>query len=204
MNCDGEWNDGRQSRMVPTYADYYRTTGNLEYLERAVAASRASFAAMDMEENHDNGINDYRITQAEQLSVEPGIGLSPESLMHGDPSVHTGEGGGWTGFNWGPGGGLAATAYLERHFGNVWVDGRAKTAVAIDGATAEVTGWANGHIELSVANALQHLSAPYTARRNILLEFGNLVEEAYEITLNGQDMGQLKSETLEHGLQIEI
>ena len=33
MNTDGEWNDGRQSRFVPTYADYYVATGNLEYLE---------------------------------------------------------------------------------------------------------------------------------------------------------------------------
>ena len=69
MSCDGEWNDGRQSRMVPTYADYYLATGKIEYLERAVAASRSAFAAMDMEENHANGINDYRVTMAEQVQV---------------------------------------------------------------------------------------------------------------------------------------
>ncbi|MCY3713046.1 MAG: hypothetical protein OXH02_07140 [Gemmatimonadetes bacterium] len=204
MNCDGEWNDGRQSRMVPTYADYYLATGKIEYLERAVAASRASFAAMDMEENHANGINDYHVTMAEQVQVQPGIGLSPESLMHGDPRVHSGEGGGWTGFNWGPGGGLSATAYLERFFGGVWVDVEAQKVVAIDGVAAEAAGWSAGHIELFVGNALQHLALPYTTPRKIVVKFGNLVEETYRINLNDQDLGALTKETLKQGLEIEI
>lgn len=204
MNCDGEWNDGRQSRMVPTYADYYLATGKNEYLERAVAASRASFAAMDMEENHANDINDYRVTMAEQVQVKPGIGLSPESLMHGDPEVHSGEGGGWTGFNWGPGGGLAATAYLERHFGGVWVDGSSRKAVAIDGVTAEVTGWSDNAIELSVVNALGDLAMPHSARREIPLKFGHLVEDAYRIVVNKQHLGDFPRETLEMGLKIEV
>lgn len=204
MNCDGEWNDGRQSRMVPTYADYYLATGKIEYLERTVAASRAAFAAMDMEENHANGINDYRVTMAEGISVDKGIGMSPESLMHGDPKVHSGEGGGWTGFNWGPGGGLAAAAYLERHFGSVWVDVAAKKVVAIDGVAAEATGWTNGHIELSVTNALQQLASPYTARRRIVVKFGRMDEDIYRIRLSGQDRGALTKEILSQGLEIEI
>ena len=204
MNCDGEWNDGRQSRMVPSYVDYYLVTGKSEYLERAVAASRAAFAAMDMKENHENGINDYRVTMAEQLQVESGIGLSPESIMHGDPRIHSGEGGGWTGINWGPGGGLAASAYLERHFGNVWVDGRTKTAVAINGAIAVAKEWTDGHIELSVTNALRHLVSPYIERRTILLRFGYLADDAYKITLNGRDLGEQRRDSLEHGLEIEI
>lgn len=204
MNCDGEWNDGRQSRLVPTYADYYLATGRIEYLERAVAASRAVFAAMDMEENHANGINDYRVTMAEQVKVEQGIGLSPESLMHGDPRVHTGEGGGWTGFNWGPGGGLSATAYLERHFGSVWVDGAARKVVAIDGVCANLEGWTDGHLALSVTNALNQLPLPYTARRKVLVRFGRMDEDLYRIKLNDQDRGALTKETLAQGLEIEI
>ena len=204
MNCDGEWNDGRQSRLVPTYADYYLATGRIEYLERAVAASRAAFAAMDMEENHANGINDYRVTMAEQVKVEQGIGLSPESLMHGDPRVHSGEGGGWTGYNWGPGGGLSATAYLERHFGSVWVDVAARKVVAIDGVTDEATEWTNGHIELTIANALQQLTSPYTARRKIVVKFGRMDEDLYRIRLNDRDRGALTKETLARGLEIEI
>ncbi|MXW04806.1 MAG: hypothetical protein F4Z81_07020 [Gemmatimonadetes bacterium] len=124
--------------------------------------------------------------------------------MHGDPWVHSGEGGGWTGFNWGPGGGLSATAYLERHFGSVWVDVAAQKVAAIDGVTAEAIGWTNGHIELFVGNALQHLASPYTTLRKIVVKFGNLVEETYRIRLNDQDLGVLTKETLEQGLEIEI
>ena len=204
MNCDGEWNDGRQSRVVPSYVDYYLATGKIEYLQRAVAASRAAFAAMDMEENHANGINDYRITMAERLHVAPGMGLSPESIMHGDPWIHTGEGGGWTGFNWGPGGGLSATAYLERHFGGVWVDGRNQVAIAIDGVKAAEKGWSEDRIELSVANAMQHLDLPYDGRRTILVKFGNLVEDEYGIAVNGQELGTMRRERLEQGLDVEV
>ena len=204
MNCDGEWNDGRQSRMVPTYADYYLATGKIEYLERAVAACRAAFAAMDMEENHANGINDYRVTMAEQVQVEAGTGLSPESLMHGDPWVHSGEGGGWTGFNWGPGGGLSAAAYLERHFGGVWVDGSTRTAVGIDGVSTEIERWTDGHIALSVTNALERLVLPYTARRKVLVRFGNLMEDEFEITINGQSLGQMRRADLARGLEVEV
>ena len=204
MNCDGEWNDGRQSRMVPTYADFYLATGRIEYLERAVAAGRAAFAAMDMEENHANGINDYRVTMAEQVQVETGIGLSPESLMHGDPRVHSGEGGGWTGFNWGPGGGLSATAYLELHFGSVWADGGTRTAVAIDGVRATVENWTDERIGLSVENALRHLELPYDERRTVLIKFGNLVEEEYRIEVNGREMGQMRRAELEQGLEVVV
>ena len=204
MNCDGEWNDGRQSRLVPTYADYYLATGRIEYLERAVAASRAAFAAMDMEENHANGINDYRITMAEQVKVEQGIGLSPESLMHGDPRVHAGEGGGWTGFNWGPGGGRSATAFLERHFGGVWVDGAAQTAVGIDGVRATVEGWSDGQIALYVADALQDLASPYIGRRTVLVKFGNLVDDEYSIAVNGRGFGKVKRADLAQGLEVEV
>ena len=204
MNCDGEWNDGRQSRLVPTYADYYLATGRIEYLERAVAASRAAFAAMDMEENHANGINDYRVTMAEQVKVEQGIGLSPESLMHGDPRVHSGEGGGWTGFNWGPGGGLSTTAYLERHFGSVWVDVAAQMAVGIDGVCAKLEGWTDGHIALSVTNALNQLPSPYTAHRKVLVRFGNLADGEFEITINGQNRGQMRRANLAQGMEVEV
>ena len=204
MNCDGEWNDGRQSRLVPTYADFYLATGRIEYLERAVAAGRAAFAAMDMEENHANGINDYRVTMAEQVQVETGIGLSPESLMHGDPRVHSGEGGGWTGFNWGPGGGLSATAYLERHFGSVWVDGGTRKAVAIDGVRTTVENWTDERIGFSVENALRHLELPYDERRTVLIKFGNLVEEEYRIEVNGREMGQMRRAELEKGLEVVV
>lgn len=204
MNHDGEWNDGRQSRVVPTYADYYDTTGNLEYLERAVAACRASFAGMDMIENHANGINAYCINKAEGIAVETGTGYSPESLMHGAPRVLTGEGGGWTGFNWGPGGGLGASAYLEWRFGAVWVDGESRTVVPIDGVIVEVVQWDESRLELNIASALEALTHPCTGARPIKVKFGRLPMHDGSVTVNGHDYGNRDCEALSQGLDLTI
>ena len=87
MNTDGEWSDGRGARFVITYADYYTETGKIEYLERAIAASRAPFALMDMPENHNNDINQWVLGKqidardAAQGQAEPGMGYSGENAI---------------------------------------------------------------------------------------------------------------------------
>jgi hypothetical protein len=43
QNSDAEWSDARQSLAGNVLMDYYRTTGNVEYLERGVEALRAQF-----------------------------------------------------------------------------------------------------------------------------------------------------------------
>ena len=43
QNSDAEWSDARQSQCGNILLDYYRTTGNVEYLERGVAALRSQF-----------------------------------------------------------------------------------------------------------------------------------------------------------------
>jgi hypothetical protein len=49
MNVDAEFNDARQGLFVPLYLDLHRATGNVEYLERGVAALRACFTTMLIE-----------------------------------------------------------------------------------------------------------------------------------------------------------
>ena len=43
QNSDTEWSDARQSQCGNILLDYYRATGNIEYLERGVSALRAQF-----------------------------------------------------------------------------------------------------------------------------------------------------------------
>jgi hypothetical protein len=43
QNSDGEWSDARQSLAGEAILDYYRETGDAEYLERGVEALRAQF-----------------------------------------------------------------------------------------------------------------------------------------------------------------
>jgi hypothetical protein len=203
MNTDGEWSDGRQARFVSTYADYYEATGEVEYLQRAVAACRASFALMDMPENHLNGIN--RCVLGDNLSgnraagggAVAGKGYAGENIHHRGGDNHFS---GWTGMNWSSGGALAAAAYLDWRFGSVWVDCAAGMAVGVDGLAVVLDHCENGRVELTVENALGSLSEPFTQPRGITVRFGNMDRDAYEVIINGRSRGRCPVETLARGL----
>jgi hypothetical protein len=49
QNTDQEWSDARQGYAATVLADYYDATGNFEYLERAIAAARSTFAVAPWE-----------------------------------------------------------------------------------------------------------------------------------------------------------
>jgi hypothetical protein len=49
QNTDAEWSDARQGYAAALLWDYYKDTGNAEYLERAVAAARSTFAVAPWE-----------------------------------------------------------------------------------------------------------------------------------------------------------
>ena len=208
MNTDGEWNDGRQARFVPTFADYYLATGKTEYLERAVAACRAAFALMDMRENHANGINDVVMGKGLQVGKEvaggcaqPGMGYAGENIHHSgrDDSASL-----WTGMNWSSGGGLAASAYLERMFGSVWVDCAARRVTPIDGVTVASCDWRDGALALEVRSALATLTYPYSERRQISVRFGGVPGPGLAVRINGRDCGCPDGPALTNGLELEL
>ncbi len=49
QNTDAEWSDAREAYAAVLLWDYYKATGNGEYLERAVAAARSTFAVAPWE-----------------------------------------------------------------------------------------------------------------------------------------------------------
>jgi hypothetical protein len=49
QNTDAEWSDARQCYGAVLLWDYYRATGTAEYLERAIAAARSTFAVAPWE-----------------------------------------------------------------------------------------------------------------------------------------------------------
>lgn len=182
MNTDGEWNDGRQARFAATYVDYFLATGAREYAERAVAACRASFALMDIPENHANAINDVAMD-----AFGAGQGYAPENIHHAGKN----SGYGWSGMNWSAAGGLAASAYLERHLGAVYLDMAARRALAVDGVQVEVRRWEDRHIHLDIRSALRSLPVPYREARDVVIRAGgwDRAERAPEdvrLTLNGE------------------
>ena len=114
------------------------------------------------------------------------------------------SGDGWTGFNWGPGATLGASAYLERHFGHVWVDGQAKSVIPIDGTAAEIASWQDDTISLKVTNALEDLKYPYVEPREVVVKFGRLPNKVYTVTINGKAFENVSREGLAAGLTIAL
>jgi hypothetical protein len=49
QNTDQEWSDARQCYVADVLDEYYEATGEFEYLERAIAAARATFAVAPWE-----------------------------------------------------------------------------------------------------------------------------------------------------------
>jgi hypothetical protein len=58
QNTDQEWSDARQGYAATVLADYYDATGNFEYLERAIAATRSTFAVAPWENWAHTGYRD--------------------------------------------------------------------------------------------------------------------------------------------------
>ena len=58
QNTDAEWSDARQGYVAVLLWDYYQVTKNAEYLERAVAAARATFAVAPWENWAHTGFED--------------------------------------------------------------------------------------------------------------------------------------------------
>ena len=48
QNTDGEWCDHRQDYMAVTFMEYYRLTGNMEYLETKCCCSTSRFRSLSI------------------------------------------------------------------------------------------------------------------------------------------------------------
>jgi hypothetical protein len=114
---------------------YYNQTREEEYFERGVAALRASFALMFIPEHKKTIMKDM-----------PGIkskdyGFIPENYGHSGEDrcvlggIH---------FDCGSGSSASAAAYVERNFGDVYVDVEQKKAFGINGCIIDQVAIENG------------------------------------------------------------
>jgi hypothetical protein len=123
-NSDAEWNDARQSMFAATLMHYYNETREEEYFERGIAALRASFALMFIPEHKGTTMKDLPDMRSKDY------GFIPENYGHSGEdrfvpgSIH---------FDCGSGSSASAAAYVERRFGDVYVDVEQKKAFGING-----------------------------------------------------------------------
>ncbi len=128
MNTDAEWNDARQALFSTLLMDYYRLTGNREYMERGISALRASFTLMYIDDNR-------RVAPGNMRFIPPHeTGSVAENYGHFGFDYRT------TGIlqsDWGVGSACFASAYALKHYGDVYVDVGRKEAFGINGCTVD-------------------------------------------------------------------
>ncbi|MCK5130262.1 MAG: hypothetical protein KAQ68_10435 [Clostridiales bacterium] len=125
MNTDGEWNDARQAQFAETLSNYYDVTEDFIYLRKAIAATRAGFALMVIDENKDVCPKNYQGTGV-QFEVH---GSSAENYGHTGEDKRSYQ----SGFHWGTGSALVTAAAMKKKYGDIWIDLGNKKAIGIDG-----------------------------------------------------------------------
>jgi hypothetical protein len=133
MNTDAEWNDARESQFSETYARFYAVTGNAQYMNRGIAALRASFVLMVMPENKLVAPKDYLGTKL-RMEIQGG---SAENYGHSGGDDRASQ----TGFDWGSGSALSGAAFYKVRYGDLFVDGSHKMAFGIDGSIVKNQSW---------------------------------------------------------------
>ncbi|MES1214614.1 MAG: hypothetical protein ABUT20_03775, partial [Bacteroidota bacterium] len=118
MNGDGEWNDSRQSLFAELIMSYGKELNNEEYIQRGIAALKASFVMMYCPENP---ATKEQWEKVYPFFNEKDYGFMMENYGHGGETDNKGLGiGEFTIYDWGNG--AAAEAYnriIDHYQGNL-------------------------------------------------------------------------------------
>ncbi|MBI9065260.1 MAG: glycoside hydrolase family 88 protein, partial [Marinilabiliaceae bacterium] len=115
MNADGEWNDSRQALFAELIIRYGKLLDNEEYVQRGVAALKASFSMMYCPEN----LKTKKQWEAKHpFFNEKDYGFMMENYGHGGYTSKDGGGiGPFTIYDWGNGAASEAYNRLVDHYG---------------------------------------------------------------------------------------
>jgi hypothetical protein len=133
QNTDAEWSDARQAQFAETYLNFFLATGNREYLQRSIAACRASFALMAIPENKKISPHNY---EGSTFNGEF-TGAMAENYGHSGYNERSGQ----SGFHWGTGSALTTAAIFRSRLGDIYLDEDSKLATGIDGVIVRKTDW---------------------------------------------------------------
>ncbi len=190
QNADAELNDARQGLFIRTYMDYYLLTGKNEYMERGIAALRASWVLQLLSE--------YAIQSPGNLQGIDTIegvdrGVVYENYGHTGSDFRTP---GHIAFDWGVGTAATATAYVKKYFGDVLIDFKEKKIWGIDGILIK-------HFEF-LQNKIILDCYKIPKKESILFKSRDAPSSQIEIIINNNSVGLFDKTTLEKGFRKEI
>ncbi len=115
MNADAEWNDARQSLFAELIVNYGKSLKKEEYVERGIAALKASFVMMYCPENPETKL---QWEKAHPFFNEKDYGFMMENYGHNGETNKNGLGiGVFTIYDWGNGAASEAYSRMLDHFG---------------------------------------------------------------------------------------
>ena len=190
QNADVELGDARQGLFVRTYIDYYLLTDNEEYMERGIAALRASFALQLLPEFQDtcpgNVNNIDTINSVDKGSIYENYGHTGTDYRV--PGQIT--------FDWGVGTAVMATAYAKKHLGDIFIDFRRKFVFGIDNILIKHFEFRERKVEI----ILEH----FNDFNKMLIKARMAQYNPVEIVLNNVSKGIFDKKLLELGHEIQI
>ena len=133
QNTDAEWSDARQAQFAETYLNFYFVTGVPEYLQRGIAACRASFALMAIPENKMISPRNY---EGSAFNGEF-IGAMAENYGHSGYNERSGQ----SGFHWGTGSALTTAAIFRSRLGDIYLDEKSHLAAGVNGVVVRKAEW---------------------------------------------------------------
>ena len=190
QNADAELNDARQALFVRTYMEYYLINGKKEYMERGIAALRASWALQLLKE--------YEIQcpgNLQGIDTIEGIdkGVVYENYGHTGSDFRTP---GHIAFDWGIGTATTATAYVKNHFGDLFIDFKEENIWGIDGLLIQEYEFLNDKIRINCFKL--------SGKENILIKARDAPSYHIQIILNNDSIGSFDNTTLERGFRIKV
>lgn len=174
MNADAEWNDARQGIIAPVLMEYYRATGDPRHMERGIAALRASFTTMYIEENRLVAPGNMKSVHREEM------GSVAENYGHFGYDYRT------TGYleaDWGAGSASYAAAYAEKHFGDVFVDVERVRGFGVNGCRVDGVRRSDGKLAVEVTKQVD-------SGLEILVKLSDPALPEVEVEVNGVAAGR--------------
>jgi hypothetical protein len=190
QNADAELSDARQGLFVKTYMEYYLETGKWEYMERAIAALRASWVLQILPDYRELCPGNF-----EGITTDNGVdkGCISENYGHlgRDQRIP-----GFITFDWGVGTASMATAYAKKNFGDIYIDFKQKFVFGIDGILIQKFDFEENKVLISYRSLKDKVS--------IIIKSQNPPFDKIYLTLNEKVLVIENKQDIIEGFKIKI
>jgi hypothetical protein len=184
INNDAEWNDARQAVFALLLMEWYEITGEAELFQRGVAALRAAFTLMYLEEHR-------RVAPANVLPMSPADrGAVAENYGHVGLDIKIE---GYIMPDWGAGTAVSSAALAQARWGDLFIDASRGAAFGVNGCRILLADIRQSSFDLEIEELFDSL---------LIVKCAGSAEPSIELTINGRSRGTFDRALLEQGVPV--